>query len=369
MKRAVRYAVFLAMMTGMLVSCEKSKKDDNIVPEDFKVGMSDAISRPDLDKKDLTQEVDGNTLYNYLRTLVWIGEVSADMVNEAITSVRELKIEGPMEFSFTSTHDGRLKDVSVVAGAYFGNDQWEYGLYMYDEDGSRALQLFWNTNPLKGVALMIPGNFNRNIQVHARSVLKIEYGEEGLTIVGSDKSFEKYMIVSVVNLDATDTDYASKIKLFAGKVGDVVYIRGNTIHPTATLIDETRTGGLCWTFVAKNDVGKDIAVARVALPPVDLYDLTNLWTDYSLKNVLTAEVEKAYSDLSAEELNQVVTAVTANADDPAYFSGTTGFVSSGTSVPSQEGFTSDFIDISGLVPFVPAVVNGMEFDLAVEDNR
>lgn len=71
MKRAVTYAVFLAMMTGIPVSCEKSKKDDNIVPEDFKVGMSDAISRPDLDKKKgLTLEVDGNTLYNYLRTLV-----------------------------------------------------------------------------------------------------------------------------------------------------------------------------------------------------------------------------------------------------------------------------------------------------------
>lgn len=94
------------------------------------------------------------------------------MVNEAITSVRELKIEGPMEFSYTSTYDGRIKDVHVMAGAYYGKDQWEYGMYIDDEDGSRAFQLFWNTNPVKGVALMIPANFNRNTQVHTRSVLE-----------------------------------------------------------------------------------------------------------------------------------------------------------------------------------------------------
>ncbi len=368
MKKHASGLYLLLLLIILSTACEKNK-NNSIVPEDFKVGMTDAISRPDLDKKSLELDVDGNSLYNHLRTLVWIGEFSADFVNDALATVRALEIEGAGEFSYTSREDFRAKDVLVRQNVDYFNQTWQYGMFISDEDGSPALQLFWNRNPLKGVALLNPGNFNRNVLLNRKAMLKVEYSEDKMDATGAPSAFDKYMIVSVTNLDTTNINFMNKLKMFVGKKDDIVYIRGNSTHPTGYILDDSRSDGVCWTFVAKNNVARDIAVAKVALPPVFAESMTGMWDTYSLKTVLTTEVESVYSNLSPTELDALVTATTANADAPGYFSGSAGFISSGGEVPTQSGFSTEFIDLSSLVPYIPAEVEQMEINFSLPVNK
>ena len=365
MKRKNFVLILLPALILMTGACEKSKKKgDNIVPESFKVGISDAISRPDLSKKNTTgttEEITGDLLYNQLRTLVWVGELSADIVNEALAAVKKLDIDGPMEFSYTSYIDFREKDVIVRQNVDYYNASWEYALFVADEDGSRAFQLFWNQKPLKGIAMLAPGNLFRTFDLNVNSLIHIEYSEEQLAFAGEAFAYDKWMLVSVTNLDSTSRNYMNKLRLFAGKAGDIVYLRGNSAHPYAMILDETRNNGICWSFVAKNNVVKDIAVAKVALPPVDINTLTGMWEDYSMENVLTAEIEKVYD--SDPNLTSIVAESTASAKIPGYFTGVLGYVSCGSNVPAIDGFTLDFIDLGNMEPFIPSEVNGMNFSL------
>jgi hypothetical protein len=148
------------------------------------------------------------------------------------------------------------------------------------------------------------------------------------------------------------------MKMFVGQKGDTVQIRGNSNHPTAQIMNSAWQGGRSWCFVAKNNVALDIAVAKVALPPVSHSNTLDLWTDYSMEKVLEDEVKAAYNILPVADQNVIIGLVTANAKIPGFFQGDGGFISSGlANIPSNTGFTPKFINLGYLQPYTPSEVN------------
>lgn len=365
MKAMKNFSLILIAMTLIFSSCEKKGKK-NIVPEDFKIGISDAISSPDFDKKGLQIDVlddtvKGNQLYQQLRNMIFVGEFSADILNSSMLTVRELGIDQAMSFSYTSKDDGRKKDVVVRENVDFQNRTWQYGMAITDA-GVKAFQLFWDLNPVEGIALLDIGEFNHSALVQRNSFVKIEYSE-------NDVFFDRQMLVYITNLDSLDRNYMNKLKMFVGEWGDVVFIRGNSNHPTAAIVDPNHIGGRSWCFVAKNHTKLNIALAKVSMPPVELNTISGIWNTFSMDKVLEEEIRTVYSDLPAVEQDAIVEVATAEAQSPGFFVGNAGFYASGLdNLPLLPGFDGDFIDLSGLDPFIPNEVNLMDITFTIDIN-
>jgi hypothetical protein len=365
MKTMKNISLFLVAAALLISSCEKKGKK-NIVPEDFKIGISDAISSPDFDKKGLQYDllddtVRGNELYQQLRNMIYVGEFSADIVNSSMLTIRELGIDQAMDFSFTSKDDGRKKDVVVRENVDFQNRTWQYGMMITDA-GNKAFQLFWDLNPVEGIALLDIGEFNHQALLQRNSFIKIEYSED-------DLFFDRQMLVYITNLDSLDRNYMNKLKMFVGQWGDLVYIRGNSNHPTAAIVDPNYVGGRSWCFVAKNHINLNIALAKVSMPPVDLNTISGIWSTFSMDKVLEEEIRTVYSDLPTVEQDAIVAVATAEAKSPGFFVGNAGFYTSGLdNIPLLPGFDNDFIDLSGLDPFIPNEVNIMDLTFTIDIN-
>jgi hypothetical protein len=270
-----------------------------------------------------------------------------------------LKIHGVKQISYTA-NDGRTKLLTAVKYPSYNNYTWEYGLYIQDEDNSKAFELFWNQKPIKGFAIFKPSKVDNNVLglFHPNAMIKIEYSEEVT-------DYDKQMIVSISDLNLYQINDMSSLKMFVGKKGNHLDIFGNSNHPNAILIDPKHTGGRNWAFVAHSDDNLNIGVAKVALPECNLDNIATLFTDYSIEKVLHDEINTVYgSVVTPTQLDSIANVFLQNAKAPGYFIGIGGFVSCGTDIPANPGFTTDFINLDALSPYIPKDISTLSIPFA-----
>lgn len=347
----------------VLIGCGKDEPGDSL-PDNITVSLSDAIRSPvSSSGKSAYLGIDpltGEEIYTHLRNFIYIGELSAGLVEDMMISLKKHNISYATSFSYESNYDGKNKNVVVKENVTISDSiTWNFCLTVTDEELGTAFQLFWNTNPLKASALLQPKAFDYTADRNPNSMIRIEYDE-------TNNDYEKTMTVSITRLDSTSGNYMSKLKFFAGKNGDIISMYGNSIHPYMALINENHENGRCFCFQAKNDVSNDIATARIALPTVQQTDMSNIWTDFSVYKVLSDEIDIVYSDVDQTILDQIKTVFLEYATGPAYFTGKQGFVSNEDDIPDDEGFTQEFLDMQGLVPWSPSEINQMSLSFSTD---
>lgn len=354
MKTQVRL-LFLATITLLIIgSCKKEEEDnkdtnpESILPQNIVVDIPSSISSSQSGKsgkvyKTAVDTLSGEEIYESLRFFIAVGEQSAEIVNAIISAIKQYNIDKPMTITYTSNDDGRSKTLVVAENQSYDGVTWQYGLTITDQDSADAMKVFWNKSPKKGVAIMSPYDINRTEDPSLAGVLyKIEYSEAG------ELGYNKHMIVSITDYPVQDIFGIDNLKMFVGKNGDFIDVYGNSNHPNIILADTTFTGGRNYAFVARGHDVDNVGLAIVALPPSSVNTTTDILDTYSIINVITEELNNAgITDTNA------INAYLSNAEAPGYFIAPNGFVSSGSNVPSHIAFTSTFVDLSALNPYIP----------------
>lgn len=341
--------IFLALsILGVLFfACKKEEtppaveENNSIMPQNFKVEMSTSISN-DGSEKTTGDTISGEDIYKNLRFFIRIGESSAEVVETLMKAIAVHGINKPMDITFTGD-DGRIKHLVVTENVTYENINYKYKLNVEDS-GKKALQLFWDNIPVKGVAIMSIYDMNRNENPALDGVLyKVEYSE-------TEANYDARMIVSIHNLPVNTGDPGSmdNLKMFVGKKGDIIDVYGNSNHPNIKLIDSSYTGGRNYAFVARANNLLNIAVAKVALPPSSVTNTQDLFTTYSVDSVIRSEVKTMWPNAP----DSVIDGYLINTKPPGYFT-TAGFIGSGSTVPAINGFTTEFVDLSQLSPYIP----------------
>jgi hypothetical protein len=347
-----------------------------ILPEHFKVDIPNSLSnssfKTTLLKSTETDTVRGNHIYWHLNTFIAVGEGAADIVEAVIWSIHFYNIGDVLYLNYTSDEDNRVKNLEVIKNVEFREREWEYQLTITDAgsegnaDGGFGLQVFWNRNPIEGIALFKPYNLNRKKNTDAdKALFSIEYSEKGTD------DYDAYMIVEIAGLPlpgAKLQPFAMEtLKMFVGRKGDIVEVFGNSNHPNAQFNpNDNEAVGFNWAFVAAGDEGKDIAVAEVGLPAsnADITGRTAILEDNSIKKVLTremtnyivAEYAEAGITLNPEEIAMFLTPYLKNADAPGYFN-SNGFIQGG--VATGEGYSELESSIGKLVPYNPYEISNL----------
>jgi hypothetical protein len=340
-------------------SCDKTDEVASILPTRFSVDIPESLSYGDISNARVDgNSLSGNLIYANLRLFIRIGEISAQTIEQIIHGIRKYGIDKPMELKFRSNWDNRFKFIKIEEMVFAEGRTWDYGLNAWDsQDSILAFQLYWNRHPIEGVAIMKVYDMNRQLGEFFRDwMYKTEYSE-------ADVSFEKKMSISVTRpILQLDHKWAiDKLKMFAGKKGNEVHLYGNTNHPNIWLVDEDFSEGRNYAFVGKANIKYDIGVATISLPPSSVTTDVGLADVYSVYDVIKGEVESAY-DIVIEPggfLDQLYQVYFANTAAPGYFMKPIGFVSCGSVIPNHAGFTQEFINLSGLKPFVPSSVKDL----------
>ncbi len=353
-------AIFFATM--IFTGCEKnpgtSPNDVEILPQSFKVVIPDAISRQASTKKSATVDaIKGNGVYKHLTTFIFAGENAANMVQEIIKNLRIYHINKAMSFSYTSDDDGRTKNLDIVMNSEYDGKVWEFEMTISDAvseeepDGGKALQTFWNRQPMEGIALLKPYNINRNENnQETDAMFRIDYSETG------EHGYDAYMMVYASGLplaNPLDNPYSiSSMKMFAGKKGDYVDVYGNSNHPNAKFF--TALVGFNWAFVASGKNSEDIGVAEVGLPPGNLDEPSRsvLLGYYSIRNVFSREIHEVWPFIDSTTIASYLH----NTEAPGFFDNH-GFVAGGTSPGSD---WNDLVDrIQVLSPYNPKEISNL----------
>ena len=362
--------VKVILTTGVLffvlifTSCQKNELDpiqdqQNIMPERFMVDIPSSISSAYVYKDANIDTLQGNDIYNHLRTFIHVGEHAAEIVGEIILVIAWHNLSQPMSFTFTSDDDGRLKHVEIVENATFEGYEYQYKMTITDEgpattdnNENTALQIFWDKNPIKGVAMLNPYNIDRTTDPEfVETMYRIDYSEAG------ELGYAHHMIVTIDGLpleEPLENPYSmSTMKMFVGKNGDVVSVFGNSEHPNATFFSgET---GFDWAFTAAGKNSTDIGVAEVGLPSNTLNssDRYELLVDNSIQKVFEDQIYAVWPWIDPE----TVGAYLYNTEAPGFFD-TYGFVQGGTA-PSP-AYNSLLNIIAGLTPYNPYEINNLE---------
>jgi hypothetical protein len=265
-----------------------------------------------------------------------------------------------MSFSYESDEDGRTKNLEVIENVTFDGETWEYQLTITDadsegnSDGGKAIQIFWNRNPIDGIAILKPYNIDRDTEDEfADAMFRIDYNEEGT------QEYDAYMMVYVTGLpleNPLDNPYSmSTLKMFAGRKGDIIDVYGNSNHPNATLF--AGNSGFNWAFIASGDRESDIGVAEVGLPPSNLDEPSRsvLLDYYSIQNVFTRELYEVWPTLDSAS----VEAYLFNTEAPGFFD-TDGFIVGGTSPGSEYDEVEN--RLPNLSPYNPKEITNLSIE-------
>lgn len=349
------YAFLMFVAAAIMFSGCKKKKEEtpktNIIPSSFQVAVPSSMNSATASKS--TNSIDtlsGNVIYRNLRTFIHVGCAASDVIQTIMTAIYANNINQAMTFTFPGHEDGRTKNAVVVEGATFAGVSYQFKMTITD-DGTNAIQVFWNTNPVKGVAIMSPRDINRTLStIYANTRYQVEYSE-------AETAYQKQMTVSISGfpkLISTNTDYINNMKMFVGKNNNLLTLWGNSNHPIATIVDSALVGK-DYAFIAHSDDAVNIGVAKVGITPTDHSTTTDIFTTYSVYNVLNTAIHVVYDPYYAPNPvpQNIVNSYLLNTDQPAYFTSPQGFVSCGTTIPSNAAFTSSFINLDGLTPYVP----------------
>lgn len=357
--------ISLVVLLLFAASCDDSidtpPVQESILPDRFAIDIPDPLANPDAANgrkagRTNEDELNGNEIYELLSLFIAIGE-GAGNLTEAILGSLAFNIDREFFLSYQSEDDGRVKNLTVETDASYEGVDYQYSLTITDaesegnDDGGKAMQVFWNKDVIKGVAILKPFNINRIKDVDAGdAIYKIEYSEE------SD-NYDAHMIVTIDNLPLADPEVdpysISTLKMFVGKTGEVIDVYGNSYHPNATFFTDTE--GFNWAFVASGIHKGSIGVAEVGLPggSLDSNDRSVLLVENSLKNVFTAQINTAFPGLSQEQID----AYLLNTEAPGYFN-SDGFIQGGE---SPDPLFDQFADrLQDLTPYNPAVIAALE---------
>lgn len=336
----------------MLASCQKDdieniQKPESIIPERFMVEIPGSISSADALKNTQVDTLQGNQIYEHLRTFIAVGEFGAELAQNVMLAIATYNLNRPLEITFISDEDGRTKHISIIENVNFEGVNWQYRLTMTDVESSGiGMQIFWNLMPLKGIAIINPYNINRNSeQIYENTNFRTDYSEAG------EFGYDAHMIVSLSGFplpDPINQPFAlDRMKMFVGKSGDIVSLYGNSLHPNAMFF--TNQTGFNWAFAAASDEAQDIAVAEVGLPPMDLNasDRATLLGTYSIQNVLSNQILSVWPSINPEVLN----AYLYHTQAPGYFN-QQGFVQGGA--PPSTAWQPLEQLLPGLTPYNPA---------------
>ncbi len=366
MKTRKLFTILLGLfVAAMIISCENNDEivmpEGSILPESFKVDIPDALSRQGIENARVAVDtLDGNVVYLHLTNFIHVGEEAAEIVEDIIKSIVLYGINKPMSLSFEGEDDGRIKNLDVIETSFFDGIEWEFELNITDaasegnEDGGKAIQIFWNRNPIKGIAILKPYNIDRDDHMEAEdAIFSIEYSEAG------DHGYDAHMIIQASNLpleEPLDNPYSvNTMKMFVGKKGEIIDVYGNTNHPNAVLFGANV--GFNWAFVASGNNTKDIGVAEVGLPSSQLDEPSRnvLLETYSIKNVFTSEIYSLWPNIHPD----IVNAYLHNTEAPGFFS-KYGFVQGGTS-PGQE-YDELEVRLPDLSPYNPKEIANLFID-------
>jgi hypothetical protein len=268
-----------------------------------------------------------------------------------------------MSFTYQSEEDGQAKNVVITSNSEFEEHFWEYQMNITDadsegnEDGGIAVQIFWNRNPVKGIAIIKPSNFDNNSDENfANATFRIDYSETG-------DNYEQEMTVYIAGLtldNPLENPYSMEtLKMTVGKNGNTIEVYGNSNHPNAVLFNSE--SGYNWAFVAAGSNVSDICVAEVALPPSELNSTSRsvLFGEYALQNVFSLQIYEMWPFI----LPELVETYLQNTEAPGYFNNN-GFVSAGTAPgPEYEVFSTE---IKTLCPFNPIEVSHLRIAFKVD---
>ena len=337
-------------------SCKKEEEEPktNIVPSSFVVDVPSAINSPNATGSKATESdtLNGNVIYGNLRTFIHVGCAAANVVNTIIYSIYVHNINQAMTFDYVSNTDQRTKHVEVIEGASLNGMYYSFKMTITDA-GAKAVQVFWNTNPVKGVAILSPYDINRTLSnVFASTRYMVEYSE-------AENAYEKQMVVSIANYPTSiqgTTNAINNLKMFAGKNGNLITLWGNSNHPAATIIDPSQVGK-DYAFIAHADAALNTGCAQVAITPTDVNSTSNIFSTYSVYNVLNSAINTVYPGIPQNQINSYLS----NTSAPAYFVAPQGFVSCGTNVPASPSgaFPASFVNLSGLTPYIPNDVKNL----------
>jgi hypothetical protein len=371
MKHTKNFLFGILAVTAMMffTACEENNvqptNDYGILPERFKVDIPNSISNEFKSgslKSTEGDTINGNEIYAHLANFIAIGEGSAEIVESIIWAIKVYNIDNIIDLTYTSDDDYRVKHLAVVSDVDFQEQTWEYQLTITDvesegaEDGGIGMQVFWNNSPIEGIALIKPYNLNREEDADAGDAMfKVKYSEVGMG------DYDAYMIVEIADLPLPDANWdafaVNNLKMFVGKKGNMVDVYGNSNHPNAQFF--TDKTGFNWAFVASGLDSEDIGVAEVGLPPsiLDTSSREIILKDYSVKNVLTEEINQWFLDaFGIRPHEEDLANYLKNADAPGYFN-TGGFVQGGDSPGSE--YDEIEARLESLSPYNPKEINDL----------
>ncbi len=364
MKKQVLLIIsFTVAVALFFTGCEEfsgpEQNGESILPEEFSIDIPESISF-EAEKETGTKSVEplnGNLVYRHLAHFIRTGERGGELVEEIIKGIRKFNINEPLSLSYTSEEDGRIKNLEVVENPFFEGDTWEFRLNITDaesegnEDGGYAMQIFWNRNPVQGVAILKPYNINRNSEDNVpEAVFRIDYSRAG------ERGYDAHMLVAVSGLplaDPLDNMYSvNALKIFVGKLGDMVDVYGNSNHPNAKFFSAET--GFNWAFVASGNSSLDIGAAEVGLPGsyLDNPSRSVLLEDYSIRNVFTSQIYQVWPDISQESVDIYLY----NTEAPGFFD-KEGFIQGGTSPGEDHDELADRLPL--LSPYNPKEIAEM----------
>ena len=362
---------FIAIATfSVFLSCETKENDPDagygILPEKFTVDVPGSLSYGDF-KSTSGDTLLGNEIYANLKLFIAVGEGAAQIVEDIMFAIKAYNIEKVQEVTFLSDDDDRVKHLTVLNDVEAEGKNWEYKLTLTDlesennEDGGIGMQVFWNNNPVEGIAILKPYNIDRISDGEAREALyKIEYTS------ASTDTYDETMMVEIADipLDEADEYSLQSMKMFVGKKGNIVDVFGNSNHPNAQFNDSDADAvGFNWAFVASADENKNIAVAEVGLPPsnLDSSSRNEILIKYSIQNVLTNEITNfllaEYPNLIGVDITPYIAPYLTNTEDPGFFDAQ-GFVQA--EVAPNTDYATIENRILTLSPFMPAEVSSLE---------
>ncbi|MEQ9405046.1 MAG: hypothetical protein RIM99_15755 [Cyclobacteriaceae bacterium] len=367
--KKLNFLTLLLLVTLLLfsVSCDDSidtpGPGESILPERFSIDIPESIANPDAANGRLAGRADddlsGNEIYELLSLFIAIGEGSGQLA-EAIIGGIAVNIDQAFFLSYQSDEDGRTKNLEVIEGTAYEGKTYEFSLTIIDaesagnNDGGKALQVFWNKTPIEGVAIIKPYNIDRIKDVDAGdAIYRIEYSED------SEFGYDAHMIVTIDDLPLEDPTVdpfsISTLKMFVGRSGEIVDVYGNSFHPNASFFSDSE--GFNWAFVASGVHNGNIGVAEVGLPSgsLDSDDRSVLLVENSIKNVFTEHILIAFPNIEQSLIDQYLQ----NTEAPGYFNAA-GFIQGGTSPdPIYDPLANRLQD---LAPYNPADIAALEID-------
>lgn len=357
-------AAVLLVILIFAASCNKEKEKEpqptsgNVMPSKMSINVPNSISSSTKGTGRLnsahcapSDTIKGCEIYELLRVFIEIGNNSGKIVDFLMTAISQNNINKAMTFQLTGDKDGRTKDYVVVENPVDStNKTWEFKLEVKDSTNI-ALQVWWNRNPVEGLVILNLYHIDRVDNPDVINLMyQIEYSENK-AITGYDGR----MIVTLTGFpsDPVDKWFVNNFKMGVGINGSIVDVWGNSNHPNAVFIDTIKAPGRNYAFVAHGDTARDIGVAELAIVPSTVTTNDTILTGFALYDVLFEELETVWGPFTSTDSANVA-GFLQEAKAPGYFMDTRGFVSAGNCpTPCDPGFTTSFIDLSGLTPFIP----------------